>query len=370
MSELKAGELLDEQPILVGGELSLETGRDDFVELPMHEEFAERVQEKSSRRMTIWSLVGPYGIGRTWTLAWLGRQAQEGNVDGDVDYEAALVPGLGGGGDFREFIQHIFSSTKRLRSRVKEEKDVGQQMMQGVQTGGDAYPKIMSQAINRDEIWAVFEGDRSRFPSLSNIAEKPKWTRRKTQIGFLIAWLEELAESGIDNFLILVDEFEVLIDLLSRKNLVEFTDSLRRLFDRIESAEDIPNIQIILSGSEEVRGLLDPRATDKETKGWARALEDRMSPAFYMSGISEDQAKKIVRTVLERKRKEDVGNPYAPYTEDAIEYAHQVSQKRPRYFSQLLNEMYDIGKNSTEIGIETAKIAAKRLPYDEVTGED
>lgn len=360
-NEYEVREILPDSPFKLGGGLNLDTGRELFVPLEMHERFREHVIKNRIRGVAIYPLAGPVGIGRTWTLAWTARLAIEENMKGDGDerWEAALVPGLGEG-KIRDLYESIFASTEYLREDAEQELPRNQDNISGQGMDG-----ILNHALMNRGSWAVLTGDKGRFPSIDGIQEKPKWTQPDVQVEFLRLWLERLDDVGVDNLLILIDEFETTVTRLSSSKMTDFSDGLRRLYDVIdENEESVPNVEIILSATTEAANQIDPSASSQELPGWLTALQSRMNPGFTLTKISEDNAKEIAAKCIDYRRTEDIDDPYSPYTEAAIETAYRGSDGLTRRFGEILNEMHILGYTDTKIDEETAKEAIEYLGYD------
>lgn len=357
-------ELLPDAPFNLGGGLSTDTGRELFQPLDMHERFRNHVIDNRLRGVAIFPLGGPVGIGRTWTLAWLARLAREENEnlspEFDERWEAALVPGLGDG-QIRDLYESIFTSTEHLRSEAKNELSDGHLD----QISGKGREGILNHAVMNRESWAVLTGDRGRFPSIDGISEKPKWTQRDVQEDFLRLWLRKLHDLGVDNLLILIDEFETTVTRLSQNKMTDFSDGLRRLYDIMEEEDsEIPNVQVILSATTQAVNKIDASMSSQELPGWLTALQSRMVRGFTLSKIKEEEAKKIARNCIDYRRTEDVDDPYLPYSEEAVEVAFEACDGLTRRFGQILNEMYIMSYTDSIIGEETAKEAAEYLGYD------
>lgn len=338
MTEHTVGEYLPEEPFRIGGPLEFDTGRQLFVPLDQHWRLEDKVKKNRMRRMSIWTLSGPYGIGRTWTQAWMGRRAAEDNLGmGEDDrWEASLVSGLGEG-RMRDFIQSLFASTAYLK------KEVNKTETQSLSTQfDDDYEAIMSQALSDRSVWSVFEGNRGQFPSMRHVDLRPPWTNRETQVAFLSLWLRRLKAIDVEYLLILVDEFESLITRLSTSKLTSFSDGLRRLYDVIESGGDeMPNVQVVLSSTPESANRIDPSASSQELAGWLEPLKRRMDNQFRLSKITEEEAKNIAANCMEVQRLIDPnGNEFTPYEEVAIEIAYEASDGIVADFAKSLNEMY------------------------------
>ncbi|MFC7226295.1 hypothetical protein N0B31_02685 [Salinirubellus salinus] len=359
MSDPKVRDLFPQTPFEIGGGLNRETGRELFTPLEMHEKFRDEVIKNRRRGTCIWALSGPVGIGRTWTLCWTARQAVEQNMGTDERWEAALVPGLGSG-QIRDLYESVFQSTDYLREEAAENLDQGFDHISGQGREG-----ILNHALTNQSSWSVFTGDRGRFPNIDGIDQKPKWTKRETQVQFLILWLKKLKEIGVDNLLILVDEFETTVTRLSSSKMTDFSDGLRRFYDVIEeNKDDIPNVEIILSATTEAANKIDPSASSSQLQGWLTALQSRMTRGFRLGKISEDEAKKIAINCIDYRRTVDSEDEYYPYTVEAIETAYDGSDGLTRRLGEIINEMYFTAFDKTLIEEEDAQEAVEILGYD------
>jgi len=362
MTDKQVKELIPSSPFPIAGRLDISTGEETFTELSMHELLKNNVVEKSVRPVSIWSLVGPIGIGRTWTMAWLGRQARFYDMDQPEEtWEATLIPGLGGGTDVRSIFESIFESTSHLQGRVKEHLD--EENGYPVQRiSDDAIDEYLRAGLTDRSTWAVLTGNRGRFPSIESTDENPRWTDRNTQLDFLTLWFKYLHESGIDKMVILLDEFEIVATSLSKGKLVDLSDGLRSFFDKIESNQsDVPDIQLILSLTTQGATNVDPAVGPDEVAGWVRPLQERMSPPHLFEKISEDDALSIARNVIDVNRVEDLEDPYKPYTEEAIIKAFEASNGLPREFAKILNQMHQHAYTDTQIDISDAEDAIEIL---------
>ena len=355
-----AKDLLADSPFVTAGTLDLKTGKNGFVKLEMHEEFKERVKQMSVQNVSLWSLAGPIGIGRTWSLSWLARQAINDNMGDnplETRWEAALVSGLGGSGSIRNLIELIFQTTSYLRD------DAVDNLEEFSDTATDDYDRIFQYALRNEDAWSVLTGDVGRFPSIPNVSSKPRWPKRQTQLDFLRIWLEYLNEIGVDNLLILVDEFEVLVTRLSKNKLLDLSDGLRSLYDVVESNKaSTPNVEIIMSLTPEAANRIEAGNTH-ELAGWIQALQDRMGPPFMFSKISYEDAQIIAKECIDRHRVVEVNDPFDPFTEAAVRLAYEASDGGlPRKFIKSLEQMYTIGQNKRWIDEETAREAIKIHP--------
>lgn len=354
-------DLLPDAPFHLGGGLDLETGRELFVPLDMHGRFKDNVLRNRVRGVTIYALSGPVGIGRTWTLAWLAREAIENDLgtDSDERWEAALVPGLGEG-QIRDLYESVFDSTEYLRGEIEDTLSTTHDSISGRGREG-----ILNHAVMNRESWAVFTGAKGRFPSIDGISEKPKWTQRDVQIEFLRLWLRKFEDIGVDNLLILIDEFETTVTRLSSNKMTDFSDGLRRLYDVIEEEDgDIPNVQIILSATTEAATQIDPSASSRELPGWLTPLQSRMTRGFELDKISQEDAKEIAANCIDYRRTVDLEETFHPYTESAIETAYRGSDGLTRRLGEILNEMHIMAYTDEIIDESVAEEAIEYLGYD------
>lgn len=365
MPDQPVKETLPQSPFHFAGRLDLSTGEEIFTELSSHEVLKNNIITRSSQPISIWSLVGPIGIGRTWTMAWLGRQARYHDMcQDDTRWEVALVPGLGGGGNIRSIFESIFSSTEYLRDEVREKVEEDQEFG-AMLNSNDVTERILQRGLRDRSTWSVFTGNRGRFPSMEGIDQKPKWTDREVQLRFLSEWFKGLADIGVDNVLVLIDEFEILATRLSKNKLIELSDGLRSFFDAIENeSENTPNIQVVLSLTTEGATNIDPSVGTEGAAGWVRPLQDRMNPPFFLEKIDQEEALEIAQNGLEAKRTIEVDEPYNPYTEDAVVRAFQASGGLPRRFAKILNQMHQSGYSNNELDIDIAEKAIEALGLD------
>jgi hypothetical protein len=356
-----ARDLLSDPPFQLGGSLDLSTGRETFVALSQHDRFKDHVIRNGIRKAAIYPLSGDVGIGRTWTLAWLARRAINENLSTDDRWEAALVSDLGGG-QIRVLHESIFSATEYLKDEVEQEVTNTESLEDII--SGRGKEGILNHALMNRNSWSVLTGNKGRFPSVDGVDEKPKWTKREVQIDFLKIWLKKLDEIGVDNLLILLDEFEISVTRLSATKMTEFSDGLRRLYDVIENEENIPNVEIIISATTQAATKIDPTASSQDLPGWLTALESRMASGFSLSKISEDDAKEIASQCIDYRRTEELDDDFYPYTEKAVEIAFDGSDGLTRRFGQIINEMFILGYNEDIIGEDIAKEAVDTLGYD------
>lgn len=356
----RVSDLLPDEPFLIGGGLKLDTGRDIFVPLDMHKRLIDDIARRSIQRVSIRGLAGPVGIGRTWTLSWVARKAIEENMGTDERWEAALVPGLGSG-ELRNLIESIFKSTEYIRDEMARKKE--SEFVEYVESGSDE-EKFMEHAIHNRESWSVLIGNRGRFPSISQAKGKPKWTSRDTQIDFLSLWLEELENFGVDNLLIIIDEFEKLALRLSPSKITDLSDGLRHIHDEIEPlGDEMPSTQILLSATPDAANRIDPTVTSEQLSGWLEALQSRMDGSFWLGKIELEDGEKIAKRTIDVRRTEDLEDPYAPYTHDAVERAFEYSDGLPRRFAEIMNKMHFDAYNEDEITSEDAEEAISELGY-------
>lgn len=359
-------DILMKSPFVTGGALDLSTGEGTFVELEMHREFKERVLQMSAQEVTLWALSGPIGIGRTWTMSWLGRQAVNDNMGDGANWEAALVSGLTSG-EIRSLVETIFSSTEYLREDISE--NLGDSFMRP--RSDDMYRAILEYALEDNQTWSVLTGNRGRFPDIPRVADKPRWPNRDTQVEFLIKWLELLGETEVDNIVVLIDEFETLVTRLSKNKLINLSDGIRNIYDRVTTqADNTPNIQFILSMTPEASNRITG-GSSVELAGWIQPMRDRMSPSFDMSRMIHDEALLLAETAIDRWRvRDDIEGRFTPYTEESIELAFEVCEGLPRKFTKSLEEMYTIGRKEPEITEEIAKDAVQRLDDIDLESEE
>lgn len=365
--DTKVREILPDTPFRMGGGLDIDTGRGAFVPLDMHREFRERVIKNRLRGVSIWALAGPVGIGRTWTLAWIARQAREEclNTQTSSSWDAALVPGVGSG-EIRDFYESIFASTEHVRESISAAKnEENSEYIDDVSNGTDDVEIILENAIKDRETWSVLTGDKGRFPSIRGATSKPRWKKRETQIEFLESWLKLIYQYDIENLLILVDEFEKTATRLSSKKLTDFSDGLRRLYDIVDqSQEDMPNTQVILSATPESVNKMDPQASSQNLAGWLRPLQTRMNRPYYLTNIDMEDAMEIAKKSIDYKRTIDVDDPYYPYEESSIKTAFKASNGRTRRFTQILKEMHVMAYDENTINDKIAREAIEHLGYD------
>lgn len=368
MPDHSVKEYLPQAPFPIAGRLSFELGEDRFVELSIHDLVKNNIVSRRMSPISIWSLVGPYGIGRTWTMAWLGREARYENMGNDDErWEAALVPGLGSDGSSRTLFESIFRSTEYLRDEVREalveEESQEWDWDSSQQTPTEAY---MNDAVRDEESWAVLTGTSSRFPELESTTGKPKWTQRETQLDFLAEWFKWLGEIGVDHLPIFIDEFELLATNLSKNKLVELSDGLRSLFDKIEStSENLPNIQVIFSLTPEGAADIESSYGAEGIAGWVRPLQSRMNTPIAFEKIDEREATDIARKGIPAARVIDAEDAFTPYTEEAVSRAATACDGLPRTMSDLLNRMHQLGYDKERIDSDVAEEAIGSLDIGE-----
>lgn len=359
-------DVLMKSPFVTGGALDLDTGEGTFVELEMHREFKERVLEMSAQEVTLWALSGPIGIGRTWTMSWLGRQAVNDQMGDGSNWEAALVSGLTTG-EIRSLVETIFSSTEYMREEIS--RGLGDSFMR--QQPDDIYRAILEYALEDNQTWSVLTGNRGRFPDIPGVPDKPRWTNPDTQVDFLIRWLELLGETDVDNLVVLIDEFETLVTRLSKNKLINLSDGIRSIYDRITTEADAtPNVQFILSLTPEASNRITG-GSSVELAGWIQPLRDRMSPSFDMSRMTHDEALILAENAIDRWRvRDDVEGRFTPYSEESIELAYEVCEGLPRKFTKALEHMYTIGRKEPEITEDIAKDAIRQLDNIDLEPEE
>jgi len=363
MTEQSVIDVLPQAPFPSGGRLTFDLGEDRFVELSIHKLVKNNVVGRRTLPVSIWSLVGPYGIGRTWTMAWLGRQARYEDMGRDERWEAALVPGLGSDGSARAVFESIFRSTEYLREQVEEEVDE-EEDWRSAAGQGTAEEEYLKHAVRDRESWAVLSGTASRFPDLETAAGKPKWTQRETQLEFLTLWFEKLNDIGVNNLLIFIDEFELLATSLSKTKLVELSDGLRSFFDKIETrSENLPNIQLILSLTPEGAADVEADYGAEGVEGWVRPLQSRMNTPIAFEKVDDDEAIEIAKVGIQKSRVGEFDDPYYPYTEDAVKEAVEACEGMPRNLSDLLNRMHQIALDEDRINSEIAQEAINSLDF-------
>ncbi|MCK4444489.1 MAG: hypothetical protein KAW09_08095, partial [Thermoplasmata archaeon] len=168
--------ILPENPVeIYAGQLTMEVGREEFLPLSYHQDIMEKMKRESTHRASIWLLAGPVGSGKTWTLAWLGRDVRDQERAKPRDkWAVGVVPGISAGTDpSRAMVESFFRSTERFRSHFLAEIPSTFQM--AIPKSGDRIPRILRQALRNDELWGVLTGYGSQFGTIKGIGKGPKW---------------------------------------------------------------------------------------------------------------------------------------------------------------------------------------------------
>jgi len=361
MPKRKVRDILPKSPVTIGGRLSEKLGEHLFVELPFHSKLIKRIKTYGTHNIAIWLLAGEIGSGKTWTLAWLARQARQNKFNGEERWEAVLIPGLGTGGEIRTLVEAIFRGTEHLRKEIAEAESKFK--VAGYQK---PFERILSHALYDDSTWAVFIGRRGQFPRIREMAQKPPWaTKIENQVEFMGIWLSKIYNAGITHLLILIDEFEEVVTQLSPRGVKEFSHGLRNVYDMIEVSERLPNVQIILGATADVATQIKPEEEEERAVApvqWIQAMRDRMLSTFIIPRLELDQALHIAENTIGNARTVDLPR-FIPYDEKAIRIAFDVSNGLARKFSQMLLEMYDIAyaNDLSKIDVVVARKAAEKL---------
>jgi len=319
------------------GKLSSETGKDDFVELEIHDRLLRQIEGSLLRSpVTIRLIVAGIGGGKTWTLSWLSRYFSEPEDTLTISIPRIELRGQPDRGFMEAIFRGLTSRLSGLRDRLRQQK---------VPKGFVGTPThYVWMALFDDDALAVLCGGGGRLPQLAGLSPPPL-TKTEGTIQLLLGLFRLLYASGYARVVVLVDEVESLFVAYGRKDLFIFENYLRGIFDEFQSdkGEYLPRLVILLAGTSHVLEQISPALVGKQTASadFAQALARRLEPTTFLLKEESD----VLRIASHRigiHRKRPLSQPFIPYEEEAILYVWRNSLGNIGDFCHYLQSMYDL----------------------------
>jgi hypothetical protein len=351
------------------GNLSRDTGKEDFVALEIHHQLYRQIEiSLLQNSVTIRLLVASQGGGKTWTLSWLYR-----NFEGDL--RNTLVLGIQRlelrGQPERGLMEAIFRALKpsidKIRTNLRSEP-----LPKGLQGTTSEYVK---EALSDPMIYSMLCGDGGRLPKIGNLTA-PSMTKTEGTLQLLLGLFRVLYSIGFANVIVLIDEVESLFQVYGKRNLFIFENYLRGVFDEFQTDSErdnpeLPRLVMILAGTIIVLEQISPSLVGKQTSASdvAQALVRRLSPTLLLVK-NQDDVLLIASHRIGIHRKRTTNQPYIPYDKDAIIYVWQNSLGVIGDFCRTLQTMYELAlsQKAQRITLEHAKKAIIEYQSQQLTG--
>jgi len=348
------------------GKLTPETGRDDFVNLKIHDELLRQLEDALLQsEVTIRLIVTGVGGGKTWTLSWLYRyfsQRRNTLAIGIPRIELRGQPDRG-------FMEAIFRELKpKLQEiRAKLQKEECPKGFRGTIT------EYVWNAILNDDAFSILSGGGGRLPMLNDITP-PLLTKTEGTMRLLLGLFRLLYSIGYSQVIVLVDEVESVFIAYGRRDLFIFENYLRGIFDEFQSdnGQTLPRILILLAGTYYVLEQISPALVGKQTDAsdFAYGLARRLGPMTFLVK-EESDVLRIADHRIGMHRARPLSRPFIPYDRDAVLYAWQSSLGSIGDFCRYLQRMYELAliEKAKAITLEHAKRAVEQYQASSVPSE-
>lgn len=345
------------------GRLAPDTGKDDFVQLRMHDELRRELENSLlGNPVTVRLLVSTPGGGKTWTLSWLARYFGEKR-----DTITLTVPRLElRGKPERGLVEAIFSGTQPFIEQIRSRLTSGKYELNPSSAGSPAYYVWM--ALQDEEVYRILCGSGGRLPPLKGLSG-PLLAKTEGTIQLLLGLFRVLYAVGFARVVILVDEVESLFVAYGRKDLFIFSNYIRGLFDEFQSdaAKSLPRLLVLLAGTTWVLEQISPALVGKQEAATdvAGALIRRMASPINLNPPEKSDILQIAEHRIGEHRARALNRPFIPYEEDAILYVWENSFGIIGDFCHRLQQMYDLAvlQKDERITIDHAK----RILKEQVT---
>jgi len=351
------------------GNLSPDTGEDDFVALEIHDKLYRQLEiSLLQNSVTIRLLAASQGGGKTWTLSWLYRKAAK-------EMRNTLVLGIQRlelrGQPERGLMEAIFRALKPSIETIRKTltKEPLPKSLQGTATD------YVKEAISDPGIYSMLCGDGGRLPRIGSLTA-PSLTKTEGTLQLLLGLFRLLYVAGFANVIVLIDEVESLFQVYGRKNLFIFENYLRGIFDEFQTDSqrpdpELPRLLMILAGTILVLEQISPSLVGKQTSApdVATALVRRLSPTLLLVN-DQDDVLRIASHRIGVHRKGKTNQPFIPYDRDAIIYVWQNSFGNIGDFCRVLQTMYEnaLSEKAVRITIDHAKRAVMEYQTQQPTG--
>jgi hypothetical protein len=341
----------------IGGRIGLDTGRDDFVELGIHERLGKETEQYlATKPITLRLVVSFIGGGKTWTLSWLWRQ-------------------------FSGRPKTIVIAVPRIELRGQPERGLAEGIFRGVRPDVGTilrkitdFPKSLKGtpaqyvglAMQSSVDYAQLCGTTGRLPVLGEI-QPPSMTKTEGTLRLLLGLFQVLLVAGFDHVLVLIDEVESLFLAYGRRDLFVFSDYIRNLYDEFETDKGrlLPKLEVLFAGTSTVLERVSPGLVGKQMDAAdvAQALVRRLAPPFQLSLDGEKDAMIVAEHRIGIHRSRALNRPFIPYDKRAILYVWKYSYGSLGDFCKMLQLMYDIAlrQKTSRITVAHAKAAVSQL---------
>jgi hypothetical protein len=327
------------------GSIGAITGQAAFLRPPWADRLIlDTVAERSRKSGTIWLLAGDYGSGKTWLLSWLLRdgparlEARTGEK-----WSAVGLSFLPSATPDRAFIEAFFRASDGGRSTILRWRGT----QDFLTPGHREYDRAINSILSDPGAWRVVTGNASTFPRRRGSRPLPPWSSAVTRLGLFRAFLERLKDSGIENVLILVDEFENTLTGTGPAGLQKLTHFFRQMIDYLQTDHGLPKVQIVLSVTGDTAERIKPSKLSSEltrsgkVPNAVRAFQERLGETVVIPPLNLETALEIARFRIKAVQGGEPRRPYIPFEERAVELAFGASQRVVRTFCVLLEAMYE-----------------------------
>jgi len=191
-----------------------------------------------------------------------------------------------------------------------------------------------------DDAWRFLTGDRLTRKELEDLGVKEPLRTPDAMVAALFEVLRLVKRADYSTLLVLVDEFEFVRAQLGDKAVVNVLDALRSIFDEFASIKtEAAKVVFVFGVSSQAWDKimdLDASMRVKTGGGGIAPFTERILPSdrVTLQPWSEEATLLLVRSRLEEVRGSNSGQPFAPFSEDAVRYIHKVSQQKPRFVLQ------------------------------------
>ncbi|MFX0135552.1 MAG: BREX system ATP-binding domain-containing protein [Candidatus Hodarchaeota archaeon] len=328
-------------------------------------------------------LQGDYGMGKSFMLEQIYVKTKKGDIP-----RAFAVKNILAGAPIRamasepitpkfglDLVCRLFSNIKveeyneifkraSLERLDSEAKNVFNAFKSGQERESSLFD--ITKDIRRIVI-SFLKGESLKATELGKIGVRSPLKDSPTAMSYFFNFLKVLKQAEYDSMLILLDEFEYIMNTQGEKKITQILNTFKEIFDDFglyEGREQGQRAKVIFFFAISPGGwekLLDLRRTSvKKTGGGGIApFLDRISnkDIIGLKPFYEEDTFELVRLRLEENRTNTPQNPFFPFTNACIKLVYSVSENNPRHILEycgiLLEDALDVGLS--EIDEKSAK---------------
>lgn len=300
-------------------------------------------------------ITGDYGVGKTHMLNHIYRQFSEAGTGAKgvfavkgvlFDRPLAVMETEPRWAKFGlSLVCRIFDNIERERMQEAFSKVPAKQIR------GTFAQLFSALKEGHDVAFSYMAGERLTASELKMIGMRGALQDSPSGLNLFFEWLRLIGLAGYHTFLVLIDEFEYIPQVLGETKVSQVLNTFREIFDRsthlasqqVAAAKPVFVFAVSPDGWNRLTDLAQA-AIKKAGGGGIAPFMRRLSPRdrIDLGPFSLQDTKELVRLRLDNYRTEASQEPLAPFTDDAIEYVHSASFNKPanviQYCSILLED--------------------------------